>query len=129
MKEYTDIGNRLKLLRGALSQTEFALKLNIPFRTYQRYEAGERLPKRAVLQWIASVCGKPVEWILTGADRVAQPSTPYRVEDISAKLQEMLRDIDKELVLKLTGLSNAELEEVLRFADFVKSKRGQKEGL
>lgn len=66
MEKYIEIGNRLRQLRASLSQKEFAASIGVPFRTYQRYESGERLPKGDALQRIALVCAVPIEWIMTG---------------------------------------------------------------
>lgn len=67
--KFVSIGDRLRILRGGQSQTEFAEKLNIPFRTYQRYEAGEGIPKAEILHRVASICTVTVDWILTGATK------------------------------------------------------------
>jgi len=66
MKKYIEFGNRLKQLRAHRSQADFAKKLRLPFRTYQDYEAGVRMPKGDVLYRIASICEMPVEWLMTG---------------------------------------------------------------
>jgi len=49
-----------------MSQEEFSKKIGIPFRSYQRYEAGERLPRGRVLSKIAEQTLVTPEWILTG---------------------------------------------------------------
>lgn len=66
MKKYSyiDVGNRLKELRGNLSQKEFAEKIDVSFRTYQRYEAGETLPPEPVLERVAELYNTTVDWIL-----------------------------------------------------------------
>lgn len=61
---YLDVGNRLKELRNNLSQEEFANKIGVSFRTYQRYEYGETLPPERVLSRIAGLCGKTVDYLL-----------------------------------------------------------------
>ena len=61
-----EIGQRIRRLRGPLSQKEFAAKLGISFRTYQNYEAGKRMPHARVLNEMARMLSLPVEWILTG---------------------------------------------------------------
>jgi len=66
MKKYLDIGNRLKKIRGSLSQKDFALKAGIPFRSYQRYEAGERMPPPDVLPLLAQIGNTTTDWILEG---------------------------------------------------------------
>ena len=61
---YIDVGNRLKELRNNFSQKEFSEKIGIPFRTYQNYEYGERLPPGHVLSRVAEMCGKTVDYLL-----------------------------------------------------------------
>jgi transcriptional regulator with XRE-family HTH domain len=65
-KKYSQVGERLKELRGNLSQEEFAKKIGVSFRTYQRYEVGERIPHPHVLSKIAEKFDTTVDWILTG---------------------------------------------------------------
>lgn len=56
---YLGVGKRLKDLRNLLnfSQENFAEKINVPFRTYQNYESGARLPPKSLLERIAGFCG------------------------------------------------------------------------
>jgi len=67
-KEHSDIGQRLKILRGSLSQTEMGKLFDMPLRTYQSYEYGQRVPPSHALSSIARKFGTTVEWILTGVD-------------------------------------------------------------
>lgn len=46
-------GERMKMLRGDLTQTAFAKKLGLPQNTYHRYEKGERVPDIKALIKIA----------------------------------------------------------------------------
>lgn len=65
-KPYREIGKRLKTLRAELSQPEFANELGIPWRSYHRYEAGERVPPVEILRKVVELRGESVEWVLTG---------------------------------------------------------------
>ncbi len=69
--EHSDIGQRLKMLRGSLSQTEMGKLFDMPLRTYQSYEYGQRVPPSHALSSIARKFGTTVEWILTGVDERA----------------------------------------------------------
>lgn len=60
------ISQRLKILRGSKSQSEVAKMIDVPLRTYQRYESGERLPPSNVIAKIARVFNEATDWILTG---------------------------------------------------------------
>lgn len=65
-KKYELIGKRLRELRGSLSQTEMANKLDMPLRSYQYYESGERVPPMPILAEIARQHDKTVDWLLSG---------------------------------------------------------------
>jgi transcriptional regulator with XRE-family HTH domain len=69
MNKCKDIGNRIKHLRGPDTQLDFAKKLGMTLRSYQRYESGERMPKGDVAQRIASFRGLPVDFLLHGEAR------------------------------------------------------------
>lgn len=116
---FTLIGSRLKDLRKARgeSQSDFAAYLKIPFRTYQRYEAGERIPKPAVLHHIAAVCGISIGRILTGqesdADRVADPGVRFSL------VADPVRD---QILVVLSELDDEGRKKVLEYAEFVLKK-------
>lgn len=110
------IAVRLKQLRGKLSQGEFALKVGVPFRTYQRYESGERMPKSDTLERIAHATGRSSNWILTGADRVGEEPAPY------------MEDVSRRVLLAMEGLSKIEREDVLKYTEFLLEKK-KREGI
>ncbi len=58
------VAKRLREMRGDLSQKEFAEKIGIPYRTYQRYESGGVVPKIAILNKISLKYKIPVEELL-----------------------------------------------------------------
>jgi transcriptional regulator with XRE-family HTH domain len=125
MGHYRVIGDRLKLLRGGLTQQEFAKKLDFSVRAYQYYEAGDRVPKGKDLSRIAAVCGVPEDYILTGdsilnripkdpgfgADRAAEVHAPYGLDDTTSKILQMLMDMDQEA--RRDVLKYAEKEKLL----------------
>ena len=61
---YKSLGNKLRELRGQLTQKEFAAKIRLPERVYQRYEYGERLPGLEVLLRVSHGCNVPIRGIL-----------------------------------------------------------------
>lgn len=67
-KRYIDIGERLKILRGKKTQSEFASEIGTTLRAYQHYEAGEREPDTNLLKEISAKHGKSIDWILKGAE-------------------------------------------------------------
>jgi transcriptional regulator with XRE-family HTH domain len=66
MKDFLDISYRLKVLRGNLSQRAFAEKVGVPLRSYERYEAGHRMPPYEVLIKVAAVTDSPIEELIRG---------------------------------------------------------------
>ncbi len=104
------IAARLRELRGDSSQGDFAARIGIPFRTYQRYESGERMPKTDALERIARVTGRSAEWILTGevhllADRAAEEAALYGGDPTIHELLQLLKSMtpgEREEILKLT---------------------------
>ena len=81
LNKYIGIGDRLRKLRGDLSQKEFSQLLGIPFRSYQRYETGESTPAMKKIGKIAQECRVEIDWILTGSlipVEHLKPLTDYR---------------------------------------------------
>ena len=93
MKKAIEIGNRLKALRGNISQRDMAKKIGIPFRSYQYYEYGDREPPTDVLIKILKVFRVTTDWILTG-----KQSTGYvHITDIPEKKEvtQMIRQLER----------------------------------
>ena len=59
------IGERIKTVRGSLSQKDFAKKIGVHLTTVQLYESGN-IPKGDVLQRIKEKFGVSIDWLLTG---------------------------------------------------------------
>ena len=94
------IGDRIRLLRGTISQAEFANRIKTSLPALQRYEYGERIPKGDVLERISVVTGKSVAWILTGehnflVDGVAEESSLYH-DEVTKKILDMLKGMTVE---------------------------------
>jgi transcriptional regulator with XRE-family HTH domain len=66
VKLFTDVGERLRQLRGDKSQKQFSEELNVPFRSYCRYESGERPPPLLLSVKIARLNKTTVDWIMGG---------------------------------------------------------------
>lgn len=69
MNKYREIGDRLKQLRGPMTQLQFAKKVGVSLPALQNYEAGKRVPKGDVLYRIAAIEERSVDWILNGKER------------------------------------------------------------
>jgi transcriptional regulator with XRE-family HTH domain len=70
------VPERLRTLRGALSQAAFAKRLGMKAPQWNRYEKGQRLPDPKVLERVEALTGKSIYWILTGR----QPSEPVPMQ-------------------------------------------------
>ena len=77
---------RFKVLRGKMTQGQFAEKLGISRPTVGLYESGARIPDAEVLRDIAARCGVSADWLL-GLSDTASP------------------DITVQMVCRETGLS------------------------
>lgn len=119
MKKESSIGQRLKELRGKLSQDEFSKKIGVNLRTYQRYESeGGKIPPR-LLSKIAKQCGTTSDWILTGvfslekAFILEKAKTAIYLQELVEKLEEGL---ERQVRLKF-------------FADKLEGSKEEKEEL
>jgi transcriptional regulator with XRE-family HTH domain len=68
---YLGIGERIRKIRGELTQGEFAGRLGVQAPTISRYESG-RIPDEEMLRKIADFGKTTIEWLLRGD----QPSAP-----------------------------------------------------
>lgn len=64
--DYVAVGQRIKALRGAMTQADFAARLGVDRKTVVRWEAGERLPDGGSLLALAREFEADVHDILTG---------------------------------------------------------------
>lgn len=65
--ESSNIGMRIQMIRGKMTQEEFAKKIKIKQSNVSRYERG-RVPKPDVLMKIARFANVSIEWLLTGRE-------------------------------------------------------------
>jgi len=74
---YLDVSDRIRQVRGRLTQREFADILGIPRPNLSKYESG-RLPPADVLQKIADHGGVSGKWLLTGKEEgeAGEPKPP-----------------------------------------------------
>lgn len=129
----TDVGKRLKELRGSFSQAEFAQRIGVSLPAYQRYEYGERVPHPHVLSKVARLCDTTVDWILTGDLKIDKAiildkakETLY-LQDLVEKLEE---GVARRLRLRLTAArvmgSTEEKEEVKKISKFFEIRNEEK---
>ena len=60
------LGERIKTIRGRLTQKEFGGKLGVSLAAIQNYESTDSIPKGDVLQRINGEFGVDINWLLTG---------------------------------------------------------------
>ncbi len=89
------VGERIKEIRGGLTQAVFAELLGIKTNALCRYEKG-RIPDESILNKIAAYGNTTVKWLLRGDDRHAAQIQEYTPEDYSAALS----DIETELLIQ-----------------------------
>ena len=68
MKKTKSLGERIRYLRGDMTQVELAEALNIRQAMVSRYEADKEVPSPRVLLNMAVYWGKSMEWLLTGKE-------------------------------------------------------------
>jgi transcriptional regulator with XRE-family HTH domain len=67
--------DKLKKLRGSLTQAEFARRVGLAQNSYHRYESGERIPDIDVLSKLASRLNVSTDWLLGLEDGEGIPPT------------------------------------------------------
>lgn len=80
-----EIGVRIREVRGAATQKDFADLLGVGRTSVVRYESGERMPDAVFIAQINAVLGIDPIWLLTGA-RAAAPPGPALAPDEAALL-------------------------------------------
>ena len=68
----SSVGERIKKIRGALTQKEFADSLGITAQAIINYERHGRIPSRSILNKISTIYTVAVDWLLTGEGSMYQ---------------------------------------------------------
>lgn len=105
-----NIGMRIQMIRGKMTQAEFAKKINIKQSYISRYEKG-RVPKAEVLLRIARFANVSIEWLLTGKESSQTNGHPdgYRHEEIK-----VLTPIDRKIIKYLSRLTQSDKKILLK---------------
>lgn len=64
--DLAQVGERIRQLRGALTQAAFAERLGLERKSVGRYEAGDRAPDALALLRLMAEFGADPAWVLTG---------------------------------------------------------------
>jgi transcriptional regulator with XRE-family HTH domain len=90
-KKPKTLGERIRSLRGKLTQVEFADLLRIKQPMISRYEADRETPSPRILLRIARHSGASIEWLLTGKDTASK--TGRKKTKSAAKRYTTTRDL------------------------------------
>ena len=106
------LADRLRALRGSMSQTDFALKLGVKQTSYSSWERGIKDPLAQTLAQIANTLGVSADWLLglsdvrdytnSAAPTVAPPQTkkiigrtsPRSEADLLAEIRALRARVD-----------------------------------
>ena len=114
-KEPKTLGERIRFLRGDMTQSEFADILRIKQAMISRYEANKETPSPKVLLRIGQFSNRTLEWLLTGQDSLGKS----RAKRVAAKTtRHMSRD---DLIDVASGyVRDTRLPEADEFAEMMK---------
>lgn len=88
-----NIGNRIKEIRGPMSQSEFAEAIGVDRKTVSNYESGKRIPDPEVIVTLYDKWGVQPLWLLSGKGPESRGKILSAAE---IDLVEMFRYLDKE---------------------------------
>ncbi|HUT52941.1 MAG TPA: helix-turn-helix domain-containing protein [bacterium] len=118
------LGQRIRMVRGGLTQMAFAEKVGIKQAMVSRYEAGHETPSPRVLLRIARYHDCSIEWLLTGKELPAGPrlTTAERVTQAAKQLRKTGNADAKEFSEMMTHLflDRRTMQKVLSHYRFMK---------
>lgn len=103
------------LAKKNISKAEFYEKCNLTSASYSNWNTGKTRPKMKNIEKIARFLGVTSEYLLYGDGEEKESAPDPKTEGVSPTVQELFDFIDTA-----TG---AELNELLRYAQFLMSKR------
>jgi transcriptional regulator with XRE-family HTH domain len=114
--------NRIRELRQQmnLTQQELAEKAKIGYRTISDYERGVSTPDAESLKNLANVFNVSVDYLLGNTDK------PNAIKLKVADADGTITGIEYELLNKVKGFTTDDLEKVLDYVDYIKSKKEEK---
>ena len=83
--------DRLKALRGGLSQSDFAAKIGVKQTSYSSWERGVKDPAAQTIAQIASTFGVSCDWLLGLSDSPPTQGPPDRSADLKREIEAVLR--------------------------------------
>ena len=103
------------LAKKNISKAEFYEKCNLTSASYSNWNTGKTRPKMKKIEKIARFLGVTSEYLLYGDGAEKESAPDPKTEGVSPTVQELFDFID-------TATDN-ELDELLRYAQFLMSKR------
>ena len=121
--EYIQFGQRLQKLRDSqgLSQKALAEKFNMPQQTYQGYESGKRKVTLRLLRQFAQYFNVSIDFL---AGRTDDSQAKETIEPQVLSIPDVFKDAQVAFHNgAFEDLSQEEVDELARFARFIKSQR------
>lgn len=113
------LGDRIRCLRGKLSQAEFGKKISLAQPTVRNYERGERKPDAEILNTICNIFGVSPEWLLMGTgpmyrerehgETVAADMSAARARPTQEQLIDFI-DFDKNKIADMSAVQSLQQE-------------------
>lgn len=102
------IGGRIRLVRGSLSQADFAAKIGVNKNLVGKYERDENIPGGDILTRLHHAFDVDVTWLLTGVEppRSAAPSadSDRLDEELNARVVDGIARLYKEMGVGLSPM-------------------------
>ena len=133
------IGERIKQIRGKVSQKEFAISIGVAQNTLGNYERGDRTPNADVIVRIAKDYDVSFNWLLlgegarqSGTNELGKSNQCKQCQELETELaveRKLVRDLmndNRELVKENRDL-NKELRLAVKESSYFKAKAGAAE--
>lgn len=102
------------LAKKNISKAEFYEKCNLTSASYSNWNTGKTRPKMKNIERIARFLGVTSEYLLYGDGEEKESAPDPKTEGVDDKIVRFIRSASAE-----------ELTEILRYIDFLESKRGK----
>ena len=101
------LAERLRLIRGNISQMEIAQRLGIHKSSWGRFERGDSEPSGSDLGKICLTFSINPEWLLLGTGEMIKENS-FSSEKVHIRLEERVRMLEEQLDISKTALSATE---------------------
>jgi transcriptional regulator with XRE-family HTH domain len=129
-KDAKTLGGRIRLLRGDLTQSEFADILRIKQAMISRYEADKETPSPRVLLRIGQFSNRSIEWLLTGVDTLT-PGAAADGQEVKRIAAKATKNMSKEDLVDVAAgyIRDTRMPEAQEFIDMMKELFADKKRL